>query len=350
MRISQAEFKPGDFSFTIAPNPSQGVNLSLFLPVDAPVAGKVLKTNDADPTLLEWADYVSNAGGGGTVTSVGLSLPVEFEISNSPVTVSGTLTGGWTPQLQNKVLAAPASATGVPSFRVLDPDDIPNLNATKITTGTLSVSRLPIGTGATNVAAGNDARFHLQNTDIGTNSTTFQLDALGSGVKLKNNGGILELRNAADSEFAVMRLDSFLLTGASQTIETTELLVEDNLITLNSGAVDPPTENAGIEVDRGGVEANAILQFNETSDRWESGTVGATASIARVVTIAFTPGDFTSGVVTIAHNLNTFDVTYHVWLSDSKDFYPAGELVTANSIELDFGTGNSATGKVVVVG
>ena len=38
---------------------------------------------------------------------------------------------------------------------------------------------------------------------------------------------------------------------------------------LNEGAYDPPTENAGWEVDRGGVEPNTSLMWNETNDAWE---------------------------------------------------------------------------------
>ena len=350
MRISQVEFKPGSFTFTIAPAATQAVNLSLFLPATAPTDGQVLRSVAGSPNQLEWVDFASNPTGGGTVTSVGLSLPSEFDISNSPVTVSGNLTANWTPQLQNKVLASPISSSGLPTFRALDADDIPSLSATKITTGTLSISRLPVGTNSNQIAAGNDGRFHSQNTDIGTDSPTFQLAALSAGVKLKNNAGVLEVRNAADTDFATIRLDSFILTGASQTIQTTELSIADNLITLNSGAIDPPTENAGIEVDRGGIEPNAVLQFNESTDRWESGIATSVASISRIVTIAFVPGDILSGDLILNHNLNTWDLTYHVWLSDSKDFHPIGELISANTLKLDFGTGFSAAGKVVVVG
>lgn len=39
--------------------------------------------------------------GGGAVTSVGLSLPAIFNVTNSPVTTSGTLTGTLTTQSAN---------------------------------------------------------------------------------------------------------------------------------------------------------------------------------------------------------------------------------------------------------
>lgn len=85
-------------------------------------------------------------GGGGTVTSVALALPAEFTISGSPVVVAGTLTGTWASQLANLVLASPDGAPGIPTFRALVAADIPNLNASKITAGTIDTARLGSGT------------------------------------------------------------------------------------------------------------------------------------------------------------------------------------------------------------
>jgi len=66
------------------------------------------------------------SGGAGTVTSVGLSLPGEFTVTNSPVTTTGTLTGAWASQTANKVFASPNGSTGTPTFRALASADIPN--------------------------------------------------------------------------------------------------------------------------------------------------------------------------------------------------------------------------------
>ena len=63
--------------------------------------------------------------GSGTVTSVGLSLPAMFTVSNSPVTTSGTLTATLASQTANTFLAAPSGSNGVPSFRTIVSADIP---------------------------------------------------------------------------------------------------------------------------------------------------------------------------------------------------------------------------------
>ena len=59
------------------------------------------------------------------------------------------------------------------------------------------------------------------------------------------------------------------VTGTTTTINTEEILLADNIITLNSNyAGSTPTENAGIEVNRGSLP-NSQVKWNETTDIWE---------------------------------------------------------------------------------
>lgn len=84
----------------------------------------------------------------GTVTSVDLALPSSvFSVSGNPVTSSGTLTGTFISQSANTVFAGPSGASGTPTFRLLVAADVPNLDTSKLTSGTL-----PIARGGTNSA------------------------------------------------------------------------------------------------------------------------------------------------------------------------------------------------------
>jgi hypothetical protein len=99
----------------------------------AGTTGQVLTaTTGGAPT---WAAPATS----GTVTSVGLSLPVEFTVTNSPVTSSGTLTATWASETAKYFFAAPNAANGTPSFRAIIASDIPALSYVSSVTGTSPV-------------------------------------------------------------------------------------------------------------------------------------------------------------------------------------------------------------------
>ena len=114
--------------------------------------GQVLTTNGSGVL-----SFTTN--GSGTVTSVGLALPSEFTISNSPVTSSGTLTGAWANQTANYIFAAPNGSTGTPTFRAMVAADVPTLNQN--TTGNAAT--------ATNVAGGDANKIVYQTASNTTN-------------------------------------------------------------------------------------------------------------------------------------------------------------------------------------
>lgn len=85
--------------------------------------------NVQDITLgagLSFTGTALNTVNNGTVTSVGLSMPTEFTVTNSPVTSTGTLTVTKANQNANLVYAGPSSGSAAaPSFRALAVNDLP---------------------------------------------------------------------------------------------------------------------------------------------------------------------------------------------------------------------------------
>ncbi len=167
--------------------------LNNLLPTQTGNNGKFLTTNG---TSASWTT---------AVTSVGLSMPAEFTVSNSPVTSTGNLTASWAAQSGNKVFAAPADgSSGTPTFRNLVDADITSISATKIT-GTLPVSHG--GTGATSFtgnsvitsnAAGdqlvathlNDGEIMIGNTSGAPSAATL---TAGAGISITNGGGSITI-------------------------------------------------------------------------------------------------------------------------------------------------------------
>ena len=126
------------------------------------------------------------AAGTGTVTSVGLALPAEFTVTNSPVITTGTLTGAWASALANRAFMSPDGAPGTPSFRAILPADIPSLDAAKIATGVF-----PLARGGTNAATAQGARLSilpsvtgnaLKALTVNAGETDFEYTSLTSGT------------------------------------------------------------------------------------------------------------------------------------------------------------------------
>lgn len=92
----------------------------------------------------KWDEIGTPSTASGTVTSVGLALPVSvFIVSGSPVTTSGTLTGTFITQTANTVFAGPTGgAAATPAFRALVAADLP--------AGTGTVTSIAGGVGITN--------------------------------------------------------------------------------------------------------------------------------------------------------------------------------------------------------
>jgi hypothetical protein len=113
---------------------------------------------------------------------------------------------------------------------------------------------------------------HTQNTDTGTTSQTFQLQSGSSGAKLKNNSGVFEARNAADSAYADAKfkdvvVNNLTVEGTETIINTETLTVEDKNIEL--GKVETPTDTTA---DGGGITlkgtTDKTIIWDNTNDNW----------------------------------------------------------------------------------
>ena len=354
MRVALVRFLAGAYALTMRVNSSIAADREWILPGELPAAGQAKRVLSVSGSSITWEYYTPATGSGsGTVNSVALTAPInEFNVVGSPITSSGTLAVSWKSQTANLVFASPASgAAAAPSFRSLVDADIPNHSADKLTSGTVAFARLPVGTVSSTVAAGNDSRFHTQNTDSGTTLQSFQLESGNSGIRLKNNAGVAEIRNAADSALADLSVRNLTVTGTQTIINTTELSVADNFITLNSDySGSTPTENAGFEVNRGTL-TRANFLWNESTDRFMVGLAGAELDVARVVEINFTSTNVSAGVVSLTHNLGRRPVSWQVYNNNFDAVFPDINAASTNSISLNIGSVTVAgTWTVVLIG
>lgn len=67
------------------------------------------------------------------------------------------------------------------------------------------------------------------------------------------------------------------VTGTTTYVNTSVMNIADNMINLNTDVVGAPSENAGIEINRGS-SANVQFMWDETNDRWSTNNQPLTAS------------------------------------------------------------------------
>jgi hypothetical protein len=209
--------------------------------------------------------------GGGSVSSVGLSLPGIFSVSGSPVTTTGTLTAALSLQTANTVFAGPISGGAVaPSFRSLVVADIPSLPYTSLT---LSSGKTYVGN-VSNVA-----------TEVSL-----------SGDATMSNTGVVTIANLAVTNAKMANMSANSIKGnntglAAAPIDLTATQATAMLNTFTSslkGLVPSP--------------AGATTTFLKADGTWATPPIGSSSGISGAVQLSDGANGFTSNATNLIFN------------------------------------------------
>lgn len=180
-----------------------------------PANKRALAASDDGNLYYKTTDLVSTGwvalgagGGGGTVTSVGLTAPADLFVSpvvGSPVTTTGTLALALASQTANRVFASPDAVPGTPTFRALVANDIPSLNFSKITAGIVPVGQGGTGQNLGAVAAGQV----LIGASLGVFTVAQMVPGNANEIPYNGGGGLF----AASNEFLFDPLTASLQIG-----------------------------------------------------------------------------------------------------------------------------------------
>ena len=179
-----------------------------------------------------------------------------------------------------------------------------------------------------------------------------EIDTTSGGLTIDSAGGTVTV----DDNLTVT--GNLTVSGTTTSINTETLTVDDNIIVLNNNVTASPTENAGIEVERGS-STNVFLRWNETDDAWELTNDGSTYSaIATASSVssatALTVDNLTDVVITAAADKDFLMYNGQNWVdqaitlgTDTTGNYVA-TLTAGTGITLANNSGEGASPTVTV--
>lgn len=228
----------------------------------------------------------------GGLVDIVTNLDGRYIQGNQSITLSGHITGTGTTAITTTLqptsisdqtdatLGGNDEPTGT-SYFLLNQDgnlkkylwsDLENyIDSTISSTGTISAYAATVSNGS------NPTLTHTITTSTGPLTATTVINGTVGEVEVTGVSNALTIGLPDDVSITndLVVGGNLTVQGTTTTLNTTELLVEDNLITLNSGATGVPTANAGIEIERGS-STNTSIQWNETTDRWTFTNDGTT--------------------------------------------------------------------------
>jgi hypothetical protein len=326
--------------------------------------GVISFTNDAGD--IESVTAGTGLSGGGASGAVTLNL------SNTAVTAGSYGAAGtvatFTVDAQGRLTAAGNTAIAITASQVTD------LSKSSVGLGNVdntSDANKPVST-ATQTALDLKANLDsptftgtvtLPNNTValGTKTTGSYVESLvaGTGVSLSNNTGesatpTIAIGQAVGTSDSVTFVNvaatgnlvvtgDLTVSGNVTTVNTEQLNVEDNIITLNSGVTGAPTVNSGIEINRG-TSTDVSIVWNETTDKWtftNDGTNYANiGDVTAAALIAAAGGDGTSGQALTTNGSGVLDFTTIIGTTEASIISAVGSDGANGAVLMTNGAGD----------
>jgi hypothetical protein len=169
--------------------------------------------------------------------------------------------------------------------------------------------------------------------------------AISKDFVVKNGlqvGSSLQVNSTATFSNDVTISGNLTVSGTTTYVNTATLNIADNIVTLNadvSGATGP-TENAGLEVNRGS-SANVQLRWNETTDSWEQSNAGLSVYYKLLANNDILDS-LVSTSITVAASANSVKAAYDTAISQGSTAYSNATTYASNATNISSGTLNTA--------
>lgn len=308
--------------------------------ITAADTGTVTSTMIANGTIVN-ADISASAAI--SLSKLATSSPNNIIVYNaSGVPTSVALSGDITISSVGEVSIAPNSVElGTDTFGNYVADVTAGTGVTVVDAGEVGISgeasslTISIGQSVATDANPSFAGATLDAVQIGITAAG-EIDTTSGDLVIDSAGGTVTI----DDNLIVS--GNFTVSGTTTTLNTQTLNVSDNILVLNNDVTGSPTENSGIEIERG-TSPNVDLRWNETNDKWELTNDGT--NYGNIVTTADS-GAITSTMILDGTIVNA-DINASAAIEHSKlANITAGQVLLGNASNVP--TATALSGDVTV--
>lgn len=312
---------------------------------DANIAGTITISGDGTSTFAGDVNFDSDVNIAGNLT-VEQSATANAALSGSDLTLTGNLV------VQGNTTLGDASTDLISFIGKMGTDLAANGHKiTGLATPTASGDATPKGYVDTEINT-------AVTTSTGTTSSSFQLDSDSSGARIKNAFGEMQIRNAADSDYADLRVMNLYVEGSQTSIVSNEVSIGDNEIMLNSDITESiQNSSGGVAIKRlqgdNTTRGDAAMRFDESSDRWTATYGDVNSVVTRAVALKYAEiiGDGVATEFVIMHDIGTRDVTVSVREAAAPyaQVFTDVEMTSENAVTVRFGNAPASSEYSVTV-
>ena len=187
-------------------------------------------------------------------------------LTNGGLTLGGAITGATGITSSGTVQFGSLSDGVITATAFVDEDNMASNSATLIPTQQSVKAYADLketNAGTVTATANTNMKAYVDNQITGLSSSTI--------VRTSGNQSIAGQKTFSDlTTFSdnIVVTGNLTVNGTQTQINTETLTVDDNIIVLNNNEAGTPSQNAGIEVERG-THTNVLFRWNEGSTRWE---------------------------------------------------------------------------------